>query len=545
MFIPQVLRVHSLGILNYALHLPPNDKSSLHITTLRILLDHNPMTGFTTTLRGDGLVRAQRALASLEGDPLRLDRERGRFSHSPPPYTSNPSTRSATPNDLSEEQRLRKERRAQLWEDREASQPYEQFSRLVNELEKQNFEADVNGTRRIPVGSDPRTIALETVRKLWLEQGIWNNNWNQFADGQWKHEEPLQPGSESETDSEARSSPPRFSFFPKPQPKPRQPISDDQKRRIAARRAIREREREASRPYHQFVFQISKERERIEKELESGEDANTANINTRAYENVKKSWTRRRIWNRKWGILPGMSWKHEEPVEEEAADGPAPVPANQAVDGTHEAAKAPAAPFFKPLFGPPSPVKSNHGQAPGGLNSSQQSPPVNIDSTESENGVDAESSSYMSVTAQALPPSQGNASHMDGQPSNASLGPVHSSRVAKVAGKRKGPQRRLNISQEIPSDGLPLFSGVNATEPQLSPPPVPSTPRRSKRIQAPVPSLAQDPAKTAVAVPLKRAPRSHPEQKVANNLTGRSSAKPQGVSKKQTAKTTRGKARKE
>jgi hypothetical protein len=45
------------------------------------------MAGFTDALRGDGLARAQRALAGLEGDPLRLDHVRGQFSDSPPPHT--------------------------------------------------------------------------------------------------------------------------------------------------------------------------------------------------------------------------------------------------------------------------------------------------------------------------------------------------------------------------------------------------------------------------------------------------------------------------
>ena len=77
------------------------------------------------------------------------------------------------------------------------------------------------------------------------------------------------------------------------------------------RRVIREREREASRPYHQFVYRISKERARIQEESENGEGADVADINMRAYEN----------WNGRWGIVPGMSWKHEETLEEEAADG--------------------------------------------------------------------------------------------------------------------------------------------------------------------------------------------------------------------------------
>jgi hypothetical protein len=72
----------------------------------------------------------------MEGDSLRLDRERQQFSHSPPPYTSNPSgttTRSASPNSPSEEQRLRQERRMQLEEEREASEPHEQFAAQVEE----------------------------------------------------------------------------------------------------------------------------------------------------------------------------------------------------------------------------------------------------------------------------------------------------------------------------------------------------------------------------------------------------------------------------
>ena len=370
---------------------------------------------------------------------------------------------------------------------------------------------------------------------------VIHNKWNQFASGRWKHEEPLELESESETDSEAEPSPPLFSFFPKePQPKPRLPKSDDEKRRITERRVVREREREASRPYHQFVYQISKERERIQEESENGEGADAADINTRAYENVKNTWTKRGIWNRRWGILPGMSWKHEEPLEEEAADGPAPVPANPLVNGSHEAGEAPAI----RIFGSPSPVESNHRQASGALNSSQQGPPADIDSAGLENG-DAERSPSRRIhlprsgkrvlrptMGQALLPSKRKASHKDGQPANASLGPVHSSKVLKAAGKRKGPQRRLNISQKVSSDGLPLSSGVDAAEPQPSPSPDRVTPRRSKRIQPPVPSVAKDPTRTVSTDPSKRAVRSKPERKVASNLITRSSAKPQGVSKK-------------
>jgi hypothetical protein len=49
-----------------------------------------------------------------------------------------------------------------------------------------------------------------------------------------------------------------------------------------------------------------------------------------------------------------MSWKHEEPLKEEAADGSAPVPANLLVNGNHEAGEAPAIRIFG------SAVQSNH-----------------------------------------------------------------------------------------------------------------------------------------------------------------------------------------
>ncbi|KAL2015845.1 hypothetical protein VTK56DRAFT_4692 [Thermocarpiscus australiensis] len=39
-------------------------------------------------------------------------------------------------------------------------------------------------------------------------------------------------------------------------------------------------------------------------------------INTIAYERVKAIWERWQIWDAKWGVLSGMSWKHEQPYDE-------------------------------------------------------------------------------------------------------------------------------------------------------------------------------------------------------------------------------------
>ncbi|PVH70380.1 hypothetical protein DL98DRAFT_619623 [Cadophora sp. DSE1049] len=428
------------------------------------------MAGFVD-VRGSGLARAQRALAGLEEYPERLDRERRRFSDSPPPYKS----------DI---------RRMQLGRERDASRPRQQFSAQVEEERRRIWNTDPSTSgRELTIASLDtfKEVARENVKKRW-------------------HEDSLELESESETDTEAEASRPRFSF--KPQRKPRRPKSDDERRRIAERRVVREREREASPPYHQFVYQISKERKRIQEESTNGEGADAADINTRAYENVKNRWTKPGIWNKRWDG-PNLADADEEPLEE-TADGPAPVRANSLVNGSHGAREAPT----RLIFGSPSPVESNHRQASGVMNKSQQGPSAAIDSA--------------SRSSKRRP------SQKEGQPSSASLGPVHSSKVSKPAVKKKpGSQRRLNISQKVSSDGLPLSSGVDAAEPQPSPDRV--TPCRSKRIQPPVPSVAKGPAKTASTAPSKRAVRSKPEQKVASSLTARSSAKPQGISKKQPA----------
>lgn len=194
-----------------------------------------------------------------------------------------------------------------------------------------------------------------------------------------------------------------------------------------------------------------------------------------------------------------MSWKHEEPLEEEAADGPIPV-SETALRNTqppvnHKAANG----LFAPLFAPLPPVESNHREASAVMTTSQQGPPADIDSAGLENG-DAEhppsapnsprprtGKGVVDPTkGQVLRPSRRKQSQKDGQPqlvASISLGPVHLVKVSKAAGKTKpGRQRRINISQDVSSGGMPLSSSVDAAEPQPSPPPDRVTPRRSKRI---------------------------------------------------------------
>lgn len=60
----------------------------------------SPPSTMADSIRGDGVLRAHRALDALLDDPERLQRDRERFSRSPPAYRSQPSgstTRSPSP----------------------------------------------------------------------------------------------------------------------------------------------------------------------------------------------------------------------------------------------------------------------------------------------------------------------------------------------------------------------------------------------------------------------------------------------------------------
>lgn len=110
---------------------------------------------------------------------------------------------------------------------------------------------------------------------------------------------------------------------------------------------------EAPRPFPQFIYQVSRARKLIQEEPGNGDvltaSPTSAKINTLAYENVKKTWIERGIWNRKWDVLPGMTWKHEQPLKEMLKEGMVDsdlydfslVPRNLAVAGISGVEQAP------------------------------------------------------------------------------------------------------------------------------------------------------------------------------------------------------------
>ncbi|RYC58803.1 hypothetical protein CHU98_g7406 [Xylaria longipes] len=275
------------------------------------------------TLRGAGLFMADRALETFTNDPQQLDRARSRFDKTPPPYrsySSGTTTRSQSPDQLSEEQRWIAEQRIRLRLEYGASLPSSQFRAQVIKEKDRVFEAHDNRIRRLPPGTNFFDFAEENVKQRWIEQGIWNHNWKRGSGliWRWKHEEPLQPQSELQTELQTKIA----NLFSLPLPESSEPRANEQDseeiQKTENARAIKEREREASRPFHQFVYQISKQREWIQEQLRHDGSAavDAADINTTAYEKVKNAWMEKGIWDRKWGLMPGMSWKHEQPLEE-------------------------------------------------------------------------------------------------------------------------------------------------------------------------------------------------------------------------------------
>ncbi|KPM46524.1 hypothetical protein AK830_g48 [Neonectria ditissima] len=79
-------------------------------------------------------------------------------------------------------------------------------------------------------------------------------------------------------------------------------------------------------PYPQFLYQISKEREWIKDETDYKRPPGGAvvDLDALAYESVKSNWIKDGIWRPEWDLLPGDTWHHEEPDEdEEEAEAPA------------------------------------------------------------------------------------------------------------------------------------------------------------------------------------------------------------------------------
>ncbi|KAJ5158880.1 uncharacterized protein N7500_008531 [Penicillium coprophilum] len=219
------------------------------------------------------------------------------------PRHSHYSTAPMSPDSLSrkhqrERQRHRDHQKWQLLRDHEASRPCQQFDAQVDEMVTRIKEEIKNRTLVIPNGDTMDSLAYDRVKKDWVEQGIWNEEWYCTPSEQWMHEKPLE-AVETDMVIGIHSSPSTGKNIQGGQGAKQKPGD------------------ESSRPFHQFIYQISRERERIESDYDFPGAAPVSaptDIHTKAYENVKEIWIKRGIWNNQWGILPGLAWKHESPL---------------------------------------------------------------------------------------------------------------------------------------------------------------------------------------------------------------------------------------
>ena len=190
----------------------------------------------------------------------------------------------------------------------------------------------------------------------------------------WKHEKPLKLNWESDTSTDAAPSPSRI--FPSSISgvgKWQHRRTVEEKRRFREQRDRFRHEREASRPYHQFMYQVSTVRKRIAHKAGLATQDQPHDINSRAYNNIKLNWSQLGIWNEKWGILSGMSWRHEEPMDETDLKASTPILAAKVKGFQHftlgEISPAPGGLFSSQPFGQPdmSPIVSTRLDAADSL----------------------------------------------------------------------------------------------------------------------------------------------------------------------------------
>lgn len=316
--------------------------------------------------------RAIEGLEALQNNPDQLELERERKFTRPPPVYRSPSGTTTEydftePVQLTEEEEERERLANPLVLELRQSRPSEQFSlqgmELASELYTLKERRLYTCLRKFQFSHI--THALFLVKLRWIQQGIWKDEWDTRPtdDSTWKHEDPLPPPPES--DSESDDPPPmakprdaaafRSTLFGSTHEgeetmPPKKPPPRIKRYRDGPAESL---ERAASRPIYQFMAQLTYQRERILKELDEpppnqgwriwryyDEDLHQRcqaardqwfsdrpaeddparipfDINTMAYARLRALWTQWKIWDTRWGVLPGMSWKHEYPFKEE------------------------------------------------------------------------------------------------------------------------------------------------------------------------------------------------------------------------------------
>ncbi|VUC36971.1 unnamed protein product [Clonostachys rosea] len=270
----------------------------------------------------DGLSRFERELEAIALDPQQLELDRRRFEQ-PSAYETATLSGGTTPSAVAtpplDEKAERSEWLFQLGRQWRASLPAN-LRESLHSLEAGRWSiAMKTQCRPVPLHRDYGDLAAETVRAQWIEQAIWDYTSDQVPKGEkpnipdmWQHEkgwtqDHFDNPYDSDDDSEGGDSPniswtvskPTENHKNAPWPETRTDFTP-------------------SRPLFQFLYQVNKEYEWFDDCHKAGMEGfpspNSDDINTQAYDSVKKRWNNWGVWKSEWGTLPGMSWKHETPL---------------------------------------------------------------------------------------------------------------------------------------------------------------------------------------------------------------------------------------
>lgn len=330
----------------------------------------------------DILPRVVEALQRLQDNPDLLARERNRrYNQDPPPYPGSGETTDldtpsvpvpAAPVAAPDEPYEREKRREAHYKSVPGIQFRSQAQREQARLEHQLSTARFGRRQTLPWDDsvDLRANAENNVRRRWVEQGIWGDEWGPAwppgsspmatgwpgtaGDGpfwgafscaasdarpglRWGHEEypDLDPEPERQEEEEGpglasqQGNRPLFGhhpLLPRPPTKPSRPVKYVRTLlgRVpkTANPSPTVADPEASRPYEQFKYQIIQEKqwtrdEMFHQALMNQTPVPALNLDAEAYESVKDNWTKDGVWNPQWGDVPGPKWTHEDPCPEE------------------------------------------------------------------------------------------------------------------------------------------------------------------------------------------------------------------------------------
>ena len=232
------------------------------------------------------------------------DLARRRFSRSPPSLPSALSTEYEESKPPSPGEQLENKEREEL----ENSRAGAQFQiQILDELDRMHVARD-KGLLQQRSLFDWEEAAEANVKYRWMQQGIWDERWASEPTKIWKHELqdsqlPVRPSKSVEDDAVRKSRTKRK----------RQDSDLEGEYRETIRSAVDFQNRQSSRPCYQFLYQFCKEREWINMGLSMEDQGQSANLDSRAYENLKSRWIRDGLWDDDWTTIPGTWWRHERP----------------------------------------------------------------------------------------------------------------------------------------------------------------------------------------------------------------------------------------